>query len=170
MSIPLFNVGLSGFTAAGSGVGTTVTLGHLLTGAGTLAAVSGAGETGRAEQAGADLQAQFEERAAADAIADSKREASNFARDQRFLLARQRALIGASGVQAGTGTPVAIKETTEGEAERGEQEILFGGRRAATRLREQATLTRAGGVIKRQSARGRQLAILTSGAGQLFGA
>ena len=106
----------------------------------------------------AKLQAEIFKREAERRDKESQVEAGEFGRSSNRLLARQRALRGASGVQVGTGTSLDLAEDTAAEAEFQRLKILSGGAADVSRLKTQSTLERR-----------RARSILLSGAGKTFG-
>ena len=133
--------------------------------AGTALSAFGALSSGAAAQ----KQAQFNARQAQqeaqrrDQIATT--EASDFRKRQAHVLARQRALMGASGLDPGSGTPLLVAGETAGEIELQARRILAGGQAEATRLRNQATLSRASGRAARTAGVLRGGALLLQGVG-----
>ena len=131
------------------------------------AAVSAVGAV--SQGAAAQKQARFNARQAEleaqrrDQIA--RAEAGAFRKQQSKLLARQRALLGASGLDPGSGTPLLVAGETAGEVELQARRILAGGQAEATRLRNQATLERASGRAARTAGVLRGGALLLQGVG-----
>ena len=161
-----------GFTLATSGlIGSAgvVSAGSLLSGVGTLVGAISAISQGRAAQQQADLQAEIFRREAERERLVSKGEASDFARQSRRLLARQRALAGGSGVQIGTGTPLELSVDTAEEAEFQRLKILSGGEADVSRLLSRAALEREKGRAARRAGFIRGGSLLLRGAGQTFG-
>lgn len=69
----------------------------------------------------------------------------DFRRRQSRLMAARRAAGGASGVQTGTGSPLLASEDFAAETELQALRIRAGGETQATRLEQQAALTRSRG-------------------------
>lgn len=90
-------------------------------------------------QAGIDRQRADREREIA------KRDAAQFRDDQQRKLATRRALLGGSGVDIGTGSPLAVSEDFAGETEIQAQRITEGGQVRGTRLDQSADLLRRKG-------------------------
>ena len=137
-------VAASGVAAGG------ISLGTILSGVGSLVSAAGSIQQGQAAQQQANLQAEILRREAERERLVSQGEASEFARDTRRLLARQRALMGARGVQIGTGTPLELATDTAEEAEFQRLKILSGGEATVSRLLSQAGLARASGRAARR--------------------
>ena len=83
----------------------------------------------------------------------SAAEEDDFRRRQSAFLAERRAALGGSGVDVGSGTPLLSSEDFAAEVELQARRIRAGGETRATRLEQQASLTRAAG----RSARSRGL-------------
>lgn len=75
----------------------------------------------------------------------------DFRRQQSRLLASSRAARGASGVQSGTGSPLLVAEDFAAETELQALRLRAGGDTQATRLEQQAALTRQGGRSRARS-------------------
>ena len=133
------------------------------------AAVSAVGAV--SQGAAAKKQASFNARQAEleaqrrDQIA--RAEAGAFRKQQSKLLARQRALLGASGLDPGSGTPLLVAGETAGEVELQARRILAGGQAEATRLRNQATLERVSGRAARTTGFLRGGSLLLKGVGDV---
>lgn len=92
----------------------------------------------------------------------------DFRRDQSALFAERRARMGATGVEGGTGSALLASEDFAREAELQALRIRAGGDVAATRLRQQAQLTRAGGQAAQAAGFMRAGSSLLTGAGRAF--
>lgn len=77
----------------------------------------------------------------------ARAEEADLRRKNRALMARQRALLGAAGVDISTGTPLRLAEQTAEEAEYQALRLRSQGVTEATRLRQQAALTRHQGTM-----------------------
>ncbi len=91
----------------------------------------------------------------------------DFRRAASRSLATRRALLGASGVEASEGSPLAVTENMAGEAELQALRIRNGGAVNSSRLMTDADLTRLRGGQARSEGFGRGGALLLSGAGRL---
>ncbi len=139
-----FVSGLGGAAAAGSAAGGKggLSLGTALAIGGTAFAVGRALQTGAAESSAAEMQAGIlREQAAQEQRLAAQRE-RDFRREQSRLMARRRAALGASGVEAGSGSPLLIAEDFAAETERQARRIREGGEIRATRLAQQSELFR----------------------------
>ena len=84
-------------------------------------------------------------------------------------LASRRALLAASGVEPGEGSPLMVSEDFAGEAELNALKLRANAGISATRLKQQAVLSRFEGTNARRSGYGRAGALILSGLGQTFG-
>lgn len=112
--------------------------------AGGLGLVSGISE-GNAARKQADFRAMVNDQKAASERKVSAEEEKDFRRVQSANFAERRAAMGASGVEAGTGTPLLTSEDFAAEVELQAQRIRSGGETRASRLEQEAELTRAAG-------------------------
>lgn len=94
----------------------------------------------------------------------------DFRRQQSRVLAARRAALGASGVDPSTGSPLLVSEDFAGETELQALRIRSGGELRATRLEQQAGLTRFAGRTARTQSFLRGGSLLLSGSGRAFGA
>lgn len=140
--------------------------------------LSAAGSIAQGQQAAAAArsQAQLQEQQAAIQEQQAERERQVAAADEeelrmrnRRVLARQRALLGASGVEPAAGSPLFVAMDTAAEAELQALRIRDQGEVAATRLEQQAGLTRFDADITRASGRAAQRAGFTRAGAQLVG-
>ncbi len=90
----------------------------------------------------------------------------DFRRQQAKQMASRRAIMGASGVDPGSGSPLLVSEDFAGEIELQALRIRNGGEVSATRLDQQATLTRAAGNQDQTSSYFRAGSSLLQGFGQ----
>lgn len=84
-------------------------------------------------------------------------------------MASRRALLAASGVEGGEGSPLMVSEDFIGEAELNALKLRASGAIAATRLEQSAQMAGYEGANARRSGFGRAGALILSGAGQTFG-
>lgn len=142
---------------------------------GTLASGNYARQAGLMQQQGANYQAAQLESNAAQSFASGQRTALDTAERTRLAISSSTARAGASGVDAGVGSPV----TNAGDlAQRGSYRALmdmFNGESAATGLRNQAAgvrytgeLEELGGEEKQQASRPAAFGTLASGMGGLM--
>jgi len=112
---------------------------------------AGAISQGQASQNQARAQAAiYSQKAASERQAAAARE-GDFRAEQNRLMARRRALLGGSGVDPSTGSPLLTGEDLAGEIELQALRIRHGGAVSATRLQQQAALTRAAGSAEAQA-------------------
>ena len=114
-------------------------------------------------QAGILAQQATSERLQAEARED------DFRRAQSRAFASRRAGLGASGVQQAAGSPLLVSEDFAGEVELQALRIRSGGEVRATRLEQQALLSRFAGKSAQTSSFFRGGSLLLSGAGKAFG-
>ena len=130
----------------------------------------GASQAGEAQKSAAKFESQVLQQQAQrerEVAAASERD---FRKQQSAFLARRRAAMGASGVELGEGSPLLSFGDFASEVELQAQRIREGGQLSATRLEQQAELTRRAGRSAQQRGRFRAGASLLTGAGQAFGA
>lgn len=108
-----------------------------------------------------EQQAQQERKAASAAESDFRRKQSRF-------MAERRAGLGGSGVQVGTGSPLLAAGDFADEVELQALRIREGGDLRATRLEQQAELTRRAGRNAETRGRFRAGSSLLSGASKIF--
>ncbi len=118
---------------------------------------------GQAARGQAKFQAQVSEQQAARERLVSAGEEEDFRRKQSRFLAQRRAALGGAGVEIGTGTPLLAFGDFVAETELQALRIRAGGETTATRLEQQAQLTRAGGRAKQRRGFLRAGASLLSG-------
>lgn len=123
-----------------------------LTVASTAVSIAGTLAAARARQQAANYNALAFQQQAQQERAIAGENESDFRRDQRQILARQRALQGATGLAA-AGTPLLLEEATVAEIERGASRIREGGARRATALETRAELERLRGRQARTAGR-----------------
>lgn len=105
----------------------------------------GAIQQGQAAQQQADFQADVQVQQAIRERQIAREQEDDFRRNQSRLQARRRAVLGGSGVQSSTGSPLFASEDFAAETELQALRIRAGGRTRASRLEQQATLTAASG-------------------------
>lgn len=118
--------------------------------------VEGIGAYGQAR-----AQAKVQKQQAAHRRQVAQRDEEDLRRRQRATMARQRALMGAAGVDLSSGTPLRLAEQTAEEAEYQALRLRSQGVTEATRLRQQASLTKQQGTMA-------LLGGVTRGGAQLF--
>ena len=160
---------IPGFVGLGFGGGKTVSAFTVLSAVGTALQAIGAVQKGQAEQSQANFQAQIlQQQADRDRqVAAAKEE--DFRAKQSRLLARRRAVLGASGVEPASGSPLLVSEDFAGEVELQALRIREGGNISATRLEQQAALQRFQGRAARTAGFTRGGSLLITGAGKNFG-
>lgn len=146
---------------------TTVAMGAILAGAAVSAA--GAAAQGQAAKGQAKFQAAVQRQQAEQEREIARQRESDFRREHSALLARRRAIGGASGVEFNTGSPLLGTEDFMREVELQARRIRAGGEAVSTRLRQQADLTRAGGAAAEEASFFRVGSSLLTGAGRAFG-
>lgn len=162
---------IAGFSAAPA-VGTGLTLSGLATAAqvaGAGVAAAGAVAGGQAAGRSAQFQSAILQQQAQRERQNARLEAEDFRRDQRRLMARRRAMLGASGVEAGTGSPLLVSEDFAREGELQARRIEAGGDVRSTRLQQQARLQRFSGASASRAGFLRGGSLLLTGAGEAFG-
>ena len=161
-----FSVAL--FAPVAAGAGKTVSAFTVLSAVGTALQAIGAVQKGQAEQSQDNCQAQIlQQQAERDRqVAAAKEE--DFRAKQSRLLAKRRAVLGASGVEPASGSPLLVSEDFAGEIEIGALRVRAGGELKATRLEQQATLQRLKGRAARTSGFVRGGSLLLTGAGKSF--
>lgn len=110
-------------------------------------AVSAVGSISQGRAAGkqAEFQAAVNEQQAARERQISAGTEEDFRRKQSSLLAQRRAALGGAGIETGTGTSLLAAKDFAAETELQALRIRSGGETTATRLQQQAELTRLGG-------------------------
>ena len=126
-------------------------------------------QQGQAQNAAARTQAQIFQQQATREQQDAANREDDYRRAASRDLATRRALLGASGVEAGVGSPLIVSEDMAGEAELQALRIRSGGQASATRLEQQAALTRAAGRNEQTGGYFRAGASLLKGAGYASG-
>lgn len=99
---------------------------------------------------------------------DAANREQDYRRDSSREMAHRRAMMGASGVEAGEGSPLLVAEDMTGEAEYQALRIRSGGELQATRLEQNAALTRSAGRNAMIGSYGRAGASLLSAGGYAY--
>lgn len=134
--------------------------------AGAAVSAVGAIRQGKAEANQAEAEAEIARQQAENERTVSRQESEDFRRNQASLFAKRRAILGASGVQTATGSPLLASEDFAAEVELGERRIRAGGELRATRLSQQAGLYDASASNARTGSYLRSGSLLIGGAGQ----
>ena len=111
---------------------------------------AGAISQGQAAKKQANFQAAVSRQQAERARQQAEIDEQDFRRDQSRQMARRRAIMGASGVESATGSPLLATEDFASEVELQALRIRNGGEVNATRLNQQAELQ---GLAGRNAAR-----------------
>lgn len=119
----------------------------------------------------AKAQSEFQAKVARQQAQNQRQQAAaaegDFRRRQDRLMARRRAIMGGSGVESGTGSPLLVSEDFAGEAELGARRIRAGGETRGTRLDTEASLFQTAGRNAVTSGFFRAGSSLLKGAGQV---
>jgi len=146
-------------------IGTTTAL-VMMAAAATVSAV-GSIQAGQAAKNQANVQAaiygQQAERERQVAAANEV----DFRRQQAKQMAARRAIMGASGVDPGSGSPLLVSEDFAGEVELQALRIRNGGEVSATRLEQQGAMTRMAGKSAQTQGFMRAGSTLLQGFGQV---
>lgn len=145
------------------------TLGTVLSAAGTVAGAIGSIQQGRAAEATAGYNAKVAEN---NATAEKQRatyEAGMIEERKDKIRASQEAGMAASGVDVGTGTPVAVLGDTEAQGQRDVLARLYSGNTAATASMNDAKLFRAEGRAARKAGNMGAITSLLTGFGKMAG-
>lgn len=164
-------------------VGTTaVTLADALAVAGTATAAVAALQQGQVASNEAKFRSDLARREAVIAKQQAERERiiarqneEDFRRDQSRAMARRRAVLGVSGVDPSSGSPLLTSEDFAGEVELQARRLRSGGEARATRLEQTAGQSLAEGRFLRRAGREfrtggalRGGSLLLSGLGRTF--
>lgn len=128
----------------------------------------GAIQSGQAQSKQAAYQAQVYQQQAAREREVAASQEEDYRRQQSRLMAARRAALGASGIEASTGSPLLVSQDFAGEAELQALRIRNAGDVSATRLEQQAGLTRAEGASARTAGFMRAGSSLLSGFGEAY--
>jgi hypothetical protein len=136
------------------------------------AAVSAAGaiQQGQAAKKQADYQAAVQNQQAQRELEIAASQEQDFRRDQSRLMAQRRAALGASGIDFSTGSPLLASLDFVGEGELQSLRIRSGGQANASRLKQQAELTRAKGKSARTASFFKAGSTLLDGASKYYAA
>ena len=143
MGLPLVAAGLA--PAAAPSLFTKGGLATAATVAGAAISAVDAIQSGRAEQQRADLQADIERQKAKRELENAAVREEDLRRKTSQLMGQRRAILGASGVDPSSGSPLLVSEDFAAEAELQALRIRSGGELSATRLEQQANLFRLSG-------------------------
>ncbi len=168
MVLPVAAIAGAGATSAGKGV-SLATVANVASVAGAAIGAVGTLSSGAAARQQGDLQSQILNQQAERERLDAQARERDFRAEQSRLMARRRALLGASGVDSSTGSPLLTTEDMTGEAELQALRIRSGGETVSNRLRQQATLEKAKGRSEQISGFSRAGASLLTGFGTAFG-
>ncbi len=145
--------------------------------AGAAVSAYGAVKAGQAANEQSKLQEKMARRQAdiTDQQAGTERDAASaregdFRRQQSALMARRRAILGASGIDQATGSPLLVSDDFTFETELMALRIRSGGEINATRLEQQAGLQRAEGSLLRLGGKNAQTAGYIRGGATLLSA
>lgn len=134
------------------------------------AAITAYGAIQQGQQANAQAQYQatiMQQQADRErAVAAVNEEA--YRKQQSRLMASRRAILGGSGVEGGTGSPLMVSEDMASQSELQALTIRNGGEASSTRLNEQAALSRYQGETAESGGYFRAGASLLSGAGNAY--
>ena len=145
--------------------------------AGTAISAFGAIQQGRAakaqgqfEAALLEQQADVTEQQAASERTAARQSEEDFRRQQSALMARRRAILGASGVDLSTGSPLLVSLDLARETELQALRIRSGGEIRGTRLEQQAGLQRGeAGLARLSGSAGQTAGFLRTGSTLLTG-
>lgn len=124
---------------------TALTIAAVAAVAGSAVSAIGAMQQGSAAAAAAEYQAEVQQQQAQQERRVAATEEEDFRDRQKRLMAARRASMGASGVETGAGSPLLAMEDFAAETEMQALRIREGGNIRATRLQQQAALTKAEG-------------------------
>lgn len=164
-------IGAAAGTAAVASKTTAATVSAIATGAaiaGTAVQAVGAISQARVSKKQASAQAAVQEQQATRERAQAKSDEADFRRRQALAAGTRRAGLGASGARQGVGSPLLAEEDFASEIELQALRIRSGGDVRATRLEQQAGLTRSSGRAAQTAGFFRAGSSLLSGAGKVF--
>lgn len=141
--------------------------GAVATVAGTLASADASQQAGQNDQEIARSNQRQLEMNAENERTQSEIAAGDEERRNRRILARQRALYGGTGIEAGEGTPLKIREQTNEEIMRQAAKIRTAGEGEARALEREASIQEFRGNEARRAADRRSTGTLLTGLGQL---
>jgi len=140
----------------------------ILTGLSAVVGAAGAISSGMAASKQSKFQSAVMQQQADRERQEATQREEDFRREQSRLMARRRALGGATGVEMGTGSPLLASEDFAGEVELQALRLRSGGELSATRLEQSAALERAAGRNARTGGFFRAGSSLLTGAGKVF--
>lgn len=138
-------------------------------GAAALVSAYGAIQQGQAAQDQANYQATIQQQQADRERQIAAANEQDYRRQQSRLMASRRAILGGAGVDAGEGSTLLVSEDMASESELQALRIRNGGEVSATRLTQQAALTRMSGENAKTGGYSRAGASLLQGAGYAYG-
>jgi len=148
---------------------TAATIGAIAAVGGMAISAVSAIQQGQAANQAAKTQAEIYRQQAERERQDAANREDDYRRAASRQLATRRALMGASGVEAGEGSPLMVSQDMAGEAEYQALRVRSGGEVQATRLEQQAALARAEGRNKQRGSYFRAGASLLRGASSAAG-
>ncbi len=126
-----------------------IVAGSVISAYGALKQGQAAKETGKLQEKLADQQATVTEQQAQSERVVAGQQEGDFRRQQSALMARRRAILGGSGIDQATGSPLLVSEDFRRETELQALRIRAGGEISATRLEQQAGFQRFQGSLLR---------------------
>lgn len=148
---------------------TTATLALVATAASAGIGAIGAIQSGQAAKSQANFQSTVMQQQADRERQDAAIQADNFRQQQSRALATRRANMGASGIDPSQGSPLMVDADFAGESELQALRIRNGGEVAATRLEQNAALTRSAGANAMTGSYFRAGSTLLTGAANAYG-
>ncbi len=139
----------------------------VMAGAGLVSAI-GSVQQGRAQESAANRQAAITEQQARREREIGELDARRREKENRALMARQRNIMGGSGIDISTGTALLLQADTARDAKFDENLIRAGAETRATRMRQQANETRRSGTSQRNSSYFRAGTTLLSTGGNIY--
>ena len=134
--------------------------------AGAAASAAASAQQGAAAAAAADFEGDILEQQALQEQRIAATNERDFRREQSRLMAQRRAALGASGVELAMGSPLLVAGDFAAEVDRQAQRIREGGEIKATRLTQQAELSRFRGQSALRASRFEAGGSLLSGIGR----
>ena len=128
----------------------------------------GAIQQGQAAKAQGKFQAAILTQQATRDRLQAESDEEDFRRNQSRILAARRAALGASGVEAGAGSPLLVSEDFASEVELQALRIRTGGEVTATRAEQQAVLQSFQGRAASRAGFVRGGSLLLTGVGKTF--
>jgi len=149
-------------------IGTSTAM-AIMAGGAALSAAS-AIQQGQIASKQANAQAALMQQQADRVIEIGKQDEEDYRRKASREMASRRAILGGSGVEIGSGSPLLVSEDMAGEIELQARRLRAGAGAEATNLRNQAALTRWGGQAEKRSSFVRAGASLLGGIGNAYSA